>query len=184
MQTYKSYSEYFENLVENSIYLSHDPDNNKKAFFRINLEEVLTGVKQQITAEELFFVLTNYIWKPEYAGGSYIKKGEGMFFIMGTAKEGDYENETEVLDACEKLAQVFINRINLDSRKETPDDSAFWYGMQDVLKIENVVPLKWNLGKNHIGVQVTFEFASTYNECNLVDDWDDLNTPDDIDPSV
>lgn len=182
MKSYKSYSEYFENLVEQSVDIPHDPPNNVRGFFRINIDEVLNGMKNEIKNDNLFLVLTNYIWKPENEGQN-IKDGEGMFFLMGTFKEGDYDDEIETLDEAEKVAEKFINRISLDSRKETQDENAFWYGAQNVFTNVHVVPMK-AFGMNHIGVQVTFDFASHYSDCVELADWDDLNTPDDVNPNV
>lgn len=185
MKNYSDYVDYFENLVKQFTGIEHDPENGKQAFFRINLEELANGSNTTIDADGYFFVLTNYIWKPvQKKDGSYMKEGEGMFFIMGTVNQGDYNNQTKVLADCETIASKFINRIHLDSRRENLNEDSFWNGIQETLAFENVMPLQSPTNTNHYGCQVVFKFATQWNECVEIDDWADKETEDDVNPHV
>ncbi len=182
MKTYSNYIDYFENLIVQCIDFDHVPEDNKKAFFSINLEDVLAGQRSSIDADGLFFVLSNYIWKPADNNETFVKEGEGMFFVLGTSPEGDIEKEKEVLDLCEKAVTKIINRIRLDSLKETKDENSFWYGSQDQINIQNILPLRWVMGNNQVGLQVVFKFASKYNPCVNKDDWADKDTDESVTP--
>lgn len=185
MKNYQDYVDYFENLVIQFNGIDHDPENGKEGFFRINLEELASGTGTTVDADGFFFVLTNYTWKPVQGDDdSYIKKGEGMFFVMGTVDQGDFDDQTRVLAETEKIVEKFMNRIHLDSRKEIHDENSIWYGQQDTMKFENAVPLQGPGNANHYGWQVVFEFSAYWNPCVELDDWADKSTPDDVNPNI
>lgn len=183
MKLYKDYINYFENLCVQHVNIAHNPANNIKGFFRINIEEVLTGIRSNIESDGIYFVLTNYLWRPDDSTTDSIKKIECMFFVLGTAKEQDYDDQTDVLDKTEKICQEFINRIHLDSLQHANDENALFYGSQDKIEIENVVPVKWPTSNQSIGWQVTFSFYSFYEKCVDYTLWNDKPDANSVDPT-
>ena len=183
MKLYKNYVDYFENLCVQHVNINHNPANNTKGFFKINIEEVLTGIRSEINADGIYFVLTNYLWSPDDKTTDSLKKIECMFFVLGTVPEQDYEAQTNTFHKTEQIVQEFINRMRLDSLQEANDENAFFYGTQDVINIENVVPVKWVTSNQSIGWQVTFSFYSHYNKCVDFNLWNDKADADSCDPT-
>lgn len=184
MKSYDQYCDYFENLCIQSVDIDHDPDNGKQAFFTIHLDELINGMRNKIEADGIFIVLTDYVWKPNSINGNYFKSGEAMFFVLGTSSPGDFEAHKALMTKCENVAVKFINRIHLDSIKDQGSSDSVWYGMQNELDFDNVMPLQSKTGVNHYGFQVVFRFGSVWNECVNIDDWADKDTPDSVNPNT
>lgn len=182
MTNYKDYLDYFENLCVQYEDLEHDPDNNIKGFFRINIEETITGIRGKIEADGIFFVLTDYTWKPIDAGREMTREIQMMFLICGKHKNQDFEDETNVRNRCEVAMIKFLNRIKLDSQKETGQADDIFFKSQDLLKIDNILPVSNFPGKNHVGWQCVFTINPFYNHCVNKDDWADLLTDEDAKP--
>lgn len=183
MILYKDFAKYFENLCVQNTEIDHDPTNNIKGFFKINLEEVLVGSRRNIEADGIHVVLANYLWTPEDENTDPLKKVQFMFFVLGTTKDGDYELDTEVLDKTEKITQDFINRISFDSKTAVADQSSVFYRSQDKIKVDSVIPLKFSPGLNSFGWQVVMTFYSSYSICVDHTKWDDLADADAADPN-
>lgn len=184
MKTYSDYVDYFENLCVQSPHIDHDPINNKKAFFTIHLDELLSGMRTKIDPQSVFFVLTDYVWKPSQVEGNYYKEGEGMFFVLGVVPPGDSQKHKEIMNTCEQIASLFINRIHLDSIKDQGNENSFWYGSQNQLDFDKVMPLKSETGVNHFGFQVIFRFKSQWDECVSTEDWNDKTDADSVNPQT
>ena len=183
MTVYKEFIEYFENLCVQHTDISHDPSNGVKGFFRINLEEVLTGSRREINASGYHVMLANYLWTPEDEGTDPLKKIQFMFFVLGTSPEGDYDAETDVLDKTEAITREFINRISFDSKTKVADETSIFYGSQDKIKVDSCIPLKFNPGKNNFGWQAVMTFYTSYNICVEHQKWDDIIDANAADPN-
>ncbi len=183
MKLYNEYVKYFKNLCVQHINIKHDPANNIKGFFKINIEEVLTGISSDIEADGVYFVLTNYLWTPIDTATDSLKKIECMFFVLATVQEQDFEAETAAFHKTEQICQEIINRIHLDGRQEANKENSFFYGSQDKIKIENVVPIKWKTSLQSIGWQVSFSFNAFYNKCVDFNTWNDKPNAESCDPN-
>jgi len=183
MKVYKEFIEYFENLCVQHVDINHNPTSGIKGFFRINLEEVLTGSRNKIQADGYYVVLANYLWVPEDENTDPLKKIQFMFFVLGTSKEGDYELDTEVLDKTEKITREFINRISFDSKTQVVDEDSVFYGSQDKIKVDSIIPLQFNPGLNSFGWQVVMTAYTSYNICVEHQKWDDIADADAADPN-
>ena len=183
MNSYEKYTEYFENLAVKHTGLYHDPSNKKKGFFKINIEEVLTGVRSDVKADGYYLVLTNYLWTPITKGAETLNEIQCMFFVLGTAKEKDFVQNTEVLNNTEVICKDLINRISFDSKTSDNKSDSFFYGSQDTIKIESVVPVTWVTSNQSMGWQVTLTFYPKYNSCVDHTKWSDIDSAYDADPN-
>jgi hypothetical protein len=187
MNNYQDYVDYFERIALSLVDLNHDPDNGNKGFYRINLEELANGTRSDINPDGCFFVLSNYVWKPVVKeDGTLIKKGEGMFFVLGVVSLDDYDKQTEILSKTEAIAGKIMNRIRLDSLKdvESHEGNSIWNSSQDKMEFENVMPLQSPTNNNHYGCQVVFKFETPWDCSVSLEDWTDLTTESDIDPNA
>jgi len=180
MSDYTSYTDYFEDLATQHVDIDHDLNAvpKKKAFFRINIEEVLSGLRS-LTVEKTFnFILVNYAYSPGLQGADNLNNYDGGFMIVHKTKDKDFEDEKEKITECEKIANEIIKRIKFDSQTQAADENSMWYKSQNAIKDFHVSIAR---GPNfeYVGVQVFFQFKNFF-DCTLDDTkWADQAGPKD-----
>lgn len=183
MKTYNDYVDYFENLAIHNVDITHDPANNKKGFFRMGIEEILSGSRTDINTQGIVMDLVNYQYKPGMSGGDNRKHVQGGFAITSFHKTMDFNGIQKALNDSENVIDTIIKRIRYDSLTSVNDENSFWYGSQDVLKNFHVIPMNYRGALNYSGFLVTFDFSNHFDLCVDHLKWADLSFSDVEDPN-
>ena len=170
---YKRYTKYFENIANQHVDINNNPSGGDKAFFRINIEEILTGLKTIQVEKGFCLALINYMYVPGLEGADQLKNVDGGFMVIAKHKTGDFDDETEVIKECERIADEITNRIKYDSKITANDKDSFWYGSQDgISNFSNAIVSGPSF--DYIGIQVLFKWKTFY-DCTVdPDQWNDL----------
>lgn len=174
MKNYKDFVDYWENIATQHVDIPHNPP-EEKAFFRVNIEELLAGFRTRITKKSIVFMLVDYQYGLEDKGDNNArKKFDGGFIVMGYHKKDDWEEETLIRTQCEDIVDDIIQRVKQESLNEPNDENSFWYGSQDCSDGWQVMPINKSTEINYAGFLVTFNWYNHF-DCTVDDaKWNDL----------
>jgi hypothetical protein len=164
------YLNYFEQMARQLLQIGHST--TKKRFARINIEEVLTGLRNSINLSDWCMFLESYegklILKADETAADIIT---GAFMIVKNVQPDNFVQEAMVLDQSKAIGIKIVSRMILDKQKAYQGTApAFMRGF-DVSSVnyQKVGPLF----DNAYGYR--FEFSVLANENLLVsaEDWDE-----------
>ena len=114
--TLKVYRNYFEKLARQNIALSHNPEQGKKSYMDILIDDVVNQVSYDLTGICLF--LEKPTIKPYDALSDNPRKiFNGGFLIMEPFKNsGDPDEKNLILERTEELTEDIISKIKNDQK--------------------------------------------------------------------
>ncbi len=126
MPSVKEYVDYFEGIATQHKEIQHT--DAKKHFARINIEEVLTGLRSSIFTPALIL--------ESFEGGLIDNKSDniladrmGAFMILKEVEHDNFKQEAEFLDDCERIGLDAIRRMRRDARVQ-PIQARLLRGLQ------------------------------------------------------
>lgn len=156
MLNVSQYISYFEGIATNHKEIAHKED--EKHFCRMNIEEVLTGLRSGILTPAL--ILESFEGSlVDNKSDNILADRTGAFMILKKVEVDDFTQENEYLDDCERIGLEIIKRIRRDARivpiqNRTP-------------KIFNLNSVEWQkigpLFDNFFGYRFTFKMSDTEN---------------------
>lgn len=168
MSKYSDFVQYFENLATYNIAISHGP--NSKKFYRMNIEELLSGIKNDLPspASGPFMIFINYIRELNHVA-SFKDKKQFMFFIMQGYSDGDWDEEQAARDATEIVVDQILTRMVNDSTAGNP---IFNYSFDKIDGVK-IIPTELKANLTYVGWQVSFNLDKQYIECYDPSKWND-----------
>jgi len=157
----KDYVTYFKNLAISNKKIAHNL-NGKKTFRRIDIEEVLTGLKQDVDGLSLF--LENPEIKPYDALSDNPRQiYEGALLIMNSVEKGDFEEQenvlSESLEVCEQILAKIKNDVKACSMDASHPHKIHGFDFNSV-RINKIGPV---FGVFY-GWRMTFSLNQTFND--------------------
>ena len=145
---FSAFVAYCEQLASKHINIQHSEQ--EKHFFRLELEEVLTGLPGGINYPA--FILEGYRYGFEDAkSDNPIKKRSGAFILIDHVSDpGDYNQIHEVWDLMEEIGDDILAKIKADKYNATSPVYAF-----NVETVEGKL-IATELG-NHYGIRFTYD---------------------------
>jgi hypothetical protein len=182
MNTYQTYIDYFENIAIQHKHILHNPaDANNKKFYRINIEETVTGFRNIIAEKAIVMVLINYAFDVDNTDPSNSMRNVKFgFIIMGWHQSGDFDAETSVMVTCEEVVHDIVARAKVESRLQTADENSFWYNSLDENVDFYVTPASSISDSNYSGFLVTGEFRQHFSCSIRPNAWTDQTTLDNL----
>jgi len=180
MKTYQDYINYWENIAKQHEDIRHDPNNaSNKKFFRINIEETITGFRQEIAEKEIVMVLVNYNFDNDTTDPSNVMSTVKFgFMIIGHADAGDDDAQALLMTKTENIVKQIIARANLESKQEVLDGTDFWFNSLNEDVNFYSTPVNYIGDGNYHGWLVTGEFKQSF-DCRVdVSQWADLEVGD------
>lgn len=159
MVTYSDYINYFENLAKKHTDIRHD-EAEKKSFFTIDIEELITGIKSKIQPDKYSMMLVNYSSVLDHDRQDV----DITFFIIHKEDINSFHNNTLIRNECLLIANDIIGKINIDSKSNTPEMDKLWFGSMDKIKDVHLMftsPIVVSASK-YIGVQCSFKTKAWY----------------------
>ena len=181
MNTYQKYVDYFENIAIQHVDIQHNPNptlDNKK-FFRINIEETVTGFRTSISEKSIIMILVNYSYKTvDNVAHNLMKEINFGFMILGHHEVGDFDAETTIRSKCEQIVDDIIARAKYESKSQISDINSIWYGSVDNIDNWHISPVTQNGDTNYRGVLVTGSYLRPL-LCRVQDtQWGDITASD------
>lgn len=109
----QAYIQYFRNIATNLIAIGHTPSNPK--FTRINIEEVLNGVRANLNMATPVMVLENYEARfTDRKTDNVFKDLYGAFMVVKNVRMDDFEAEAAALDLTESIIMKVLAKMKAD----------------------------------------------------------------------
>lgn len=114
----QAYIEYFRQIATNLIAIGHTPENPK--FSRINIEEVLNGVRANLNMATPVMVLENCeVRYTDRKTDNVLKEIYGAFMVVRNVQMDDFEGESAALDDCEAIIEKVLSKMKADKDSST-----------------------------------------------------------------
>lgn len=128
--TSKEWEKYFENGARSNRILSHEDPPGRKTFIRINIDEALNAMRNDL--DDICLVLENFeVQGSDALSDNPRKLITGGFWVIKPVAQGDYDAETEALEECEAVIEQMIAKFRNDAKK-TKASSAHPHRIQAV----------------------------------------------------
>ena len=109
----QEYVSYFREIAEKLKDIGHTAENKK--FTRINIEEVLNGLRSDLDMSTPVMVLENYEASfNDNRSDNVFKDLNGALMVLQNVDHGDYEGEAEAMDRCESAIMKIIAKMKED----------------------------------------------------------------------
>ncbi len=156
---FSDYIAYFKTAAINHKLLLH-VDNTNVTFYRMDIEEVLTGLRYKLKTKSL--ILEN----PEKNTRDLLSDNPrkiitGAFLVIGPVKKNDFADEVTVLDKCEEISEDILSKIANDCSKfkRNPNWARAIKGFDpNSIRSQKVGPLF----DNFYGWRTEFQIIQTY----------------------
>ena len=113
------YISYFKNLATQHKEIGHTEE--EKHFFRMNIEEVLTGLRSDINLPAL--ILESFEGRlVDKKSDNNLANREGAFMILKKVEVDNFDQENEFLDDSERIGLDIIKRMRRDSKTNPIQD--------------------------------------------------------------
>ena len=165
MIDFESYVDYFKGLAEKHSDINPSPD--YKAFFRLNIDELLTGLRSDIDPNSFVMVLESYEHSPiDNLSENHLSNFTGAFMIIKKNEEiSDFDNQDVIITECEKICVEIQRRIYDESINDyanrfftdiNPSDFTFnkvgplynsWFGFRCQFNFTSTYSIKVDAGK-------------------------------------
>lgn len=121
---FSEYVAYFEQAAKSNKLLAHGVGDNV-AFKRIDIEDVLNGIKQDMV-NTCMFLENPEIRTADILSDNPRKLFNGAFLIMKNTDKGDFEQQISALDECMTISEQVLTKIVNDSRISRQNPSHPW----------------------------------------------------------
>jgi hypothetical protein len=166
MAKYNATVEYFRALATQHADILHSA--TKKKFYRVNMDEFLSGTMRDLPADGAFVVLINYISDFRKNPSNSINTKQIMFYVLQGYKKDDFTDETASRSNCEDIVEDFIVRMNKDSL----DGAAFFESAFDVIDKVRVIPTEIkNSTGGYVGWQISIFLDQPFAKCYVPAKW-------------
>lgn len=113
MLNVSQYISYFEGIATNHKEIAHKK--TEKHFYRMNVEEVLTGLRSDINSPAL--ILESFEGSlTDNKSDNILADRIGAFMILKKVETDNFTQEHEYLDDCERIGLEIIKRMRRDAR--------------------------------------------------------------------
>jgi len=155
MASYTEYIGYFEDIATNHRAIRHSRSN--KHFFRIDLEELIAGLKTKISYPCL--VLESYDWRmTDHVSDNILKERNCAFMILMRPKNaGDYDEVSDLFNQAEVIVDDILALMWYHKHNKIHDIIADI----DMNTIE-VLPVNGFI-ENAVGYRVSFQTITGHN---------------------
>lgn len=171
MAKYQEYVDYFENLCVSNLEMNHVVgDSKNKRFYRISLEELLSGTFKgfnQETENKPIFVFINYITDYKHKHQT-VKAQQLMFWIICNFKKDNFDSEMTGRSKAEEVVESFLTRMRRDSENDHP------LFLRSFDKIDNArtVPIDYKSATGYfVGLQVSISLEPVFSKCYEPSEW-------------
>jgi len=157
--TQKQYFNYFELKAE-----QHTDISGSKKW---NLRDLADNLRKKLTGKWMFIDPVENDYEDNSSDG-YFKRPNGGFMILAQAKHADTEEQEQVIDECEAIAEEIVRRMRYDSRQY--DNLPFLDFNLNTLDTRPIGPIFGDL----YGLRVSFELENEFSLEVDADKWSDL----------
>ncbi len=144
--------EYFENIARSHVGIKHT--DTKKHFFRLELDEVLTGLRSKINYPAL--ILEGYDFDyTDVQSDNVIKNRSGAFILLDHSKDNhDFDRIHEIWDALEEIGDEIVIKILADKRNRS-EKTIRGFDMNDI----QAVLIANDVDQNY-GIRFSFKIST------------------------
>lgn len=170
MGKYLEWRDYFEQIAEKNIAVSHSKTiETQKKFFEVMLEEVISGITHKLPSKEngAFIIFSGYLDRFNLKD-SKKKNREIMFFVMQSTGNNNYKFQSEAKDNCEEVVDDILRKMLKDSTDGHPlYNSAF-----DRIENVSIIATEFKIGTStYVGWQVAIGIVVYFNPCFKPESW-------------
>jgi len=157
---------YFKNLAEKHISIRHTE--NEKHFFRMEVDEVLAGIKRTDCAYPMLILEGFSYGFTDNLSDNLLKNRDGGFILLDKINDiHDFDAKHRIWDELEVIGDDILMRIKADKRNPlTPVVRDFKFPSVDVSLISN------EIGKT-IGIRYLFTITSPISNDTDTTKWDE-----------
>lgn len=163
MGEYQQSVDYFKSLAVQHGAIGH-VDGEKEKFFRVNIEEFLSGSLRKLPKPALgpALVLINFIKDLKAAPTLTLNTKQIMFYVIQGYPQDDFNAENQARSACEDVVEDIILRMRHDSL----EGHEFFRSSFDRIDKVRIVPVEVRTpaGK-FVGWQVSFYLDLPFEKC-------------------
>jgi hypothetical protein len=169
--TIKDFVDYFENVAKGNKIISHATPQDRVAFKRIDIEDVINGIRSDLEGVSM------YLESPEIKPADALsdnprKLFKGAFLIMKPVDVSDVDQILEALDICQTVCDQILAKILNDLKKHKINSlhpfkiKGFNVGSVDMQKVGPIFG-------NSYGYRFTFTLDQTFTSNLILDqaDW-------------
>ncbi len=167
MATFTEYVQYFENIAKNHKSIRHSQGN--KHFFKIELEELMTGLRSSINYPAL--VIEGYDFRYQDAASDNVLKTRHCAFdiLLKPKNTGDFEEIYSLYAEAEAIADDIVNLMSFHKRWRT-------HSIVAEIDLNSIEALPINgFVENAVGYRVSFEMQSGHNTDVELTKWININ---------
>lgn len=122
---FSEYVAYFENAARNNRAISHLV-NGRKSFRRIDIEEVITGLKSDLDAGINLFLESPEIRAYDGLSDNPRKLITGAILVMRNSEKGDFEDQIKALNDTMEVCEQLLAKIYNDARESLQNKNHPW----------------------------------------------------------
>lgn len=122
---FAEYIAYFQNAATSNKAIAHGSD-GRKTFRRIDIEEVLTGLKADMNGQICMFLENPEIRTLDALSDNQRKLMTGAFLILQQADKIDIGKQETALDQCLEVSEQVLSKMMNDARKSLQDKTHPW----------------------------------------------------------
>ncbi len=162
--THQPYIDYFENLNAKSVYFAEN------SFFRMDLSEITGAFRKGITFPAMSVESPEGDAEGSTKNNSVLNR-TGAFTIWEKPRTGNFQEQTEKIDDCEKIGLKIIARMRLDNA----NPASSLYGKFDAASVRwiKVGPI---FNEGLYGYRFTFTIAGSESLKVDPNDWEDIES--------
>lgn len=169
MANYQETEDYFKMLCMLHTSIVHTDPNPK--FFRMDMEEFISGSIRKLPTDAYFMVLINYIMDLDTPHSQEMETQQIMFYVMRHAKKDDFDANSTARIQTEEIIKDMLDRMQYDSL----NGHAFFEGSFDKKKRFRRVPMEINTPSGRfVGWQCSLYLERHNTRCFDTTKWIDL----------
>lgn len=168
MANYSETIAYFKSICENNLKIAHSASNKK--FFRMNMEEFLSGSIQDLPNKShgAFMVFINYIGEYGQPTHHPLDTKQLMFYILHGYEPGAFDEDDTSRTTSETVLEEIILKMQFDSQ----NNHVFFDHSFDQIQRVRRIPVEIRTGAgNYIGWQCSFYLSNPINKCHNPINW-------------
>ncbi len=168
MANYSETIAYFKNLCVTNLKIAHAASSKK--FFRMNMEEFLSGSVQELPnkTDGAFMVFINYIGEYGEPTHDVLDTKQLMFYVLQGYEPGAFDDDDAARTNTEEVLEEIILKMRYDSQK----DHVFFDHSYDQIKRTRRIPVEIRTSAgNYIGWQCSFYHSNPISKCHNPLNW-------------
>lgn len=161
------YYKLFTHLAESHKLINHKEF--KRGFFRVNMDEIISGSKLNLKSEGSHLGLVDYQF--DVSGLNPRRLIDCGFMVLTRYNNGDYDSQLDAFVQSEQITSDFINRLHAYGMQDDPN----WASLSSLDHASFIcTPIESKSSSKYTGFLTMFKVALPYN-CEVdAKKWEDL----------